>query len=91
MKRPALACATLLLLIAPSWSMAASPQLYKCVDGGRTVYQQLPCPVTAQVESAESGARASAKVQAASEPAAKVASRLKPASPPASSAPATLR
>lgn len=90
MKRPTLACAALLVLIASS-SMAATPQLFKCVDGGHTVYQQLPCPLTAQVESAASGARAPAKAQAASEPAGKIAARLRPASPPASSAPATPR
>ena len=91
MNHPTLVFAALLLLIGPSSSMAASPQLFKCVDGGHTVYQQLPCPLTAQVESAASGARASANAQAASEPAAKFTARLKPAPSPASSAPATLR
>ncbi len=83
------AAAASLLLGVPSWSMAASPQLFKCVEGGRTVYQQQACPVTSQPEPAASGPAATTKI--ASEPATKVAVRLRPASPPASSAPATPR
>ncbi len=89
MSRVRCAAAASLLLIAPSWSMAASPQLFKCIEGGRTVYQQQACPVTSQNESAASGPASVSKI--ASEPATRVAARLKPASPPASSAPATLR
>jgi hypothetical protein len=90
MRRAVLALsAALCLAVAPSWSTAASPQLFKCVEGGRTVYQQVACPLTAQVEAAASGAQPSAK--AASEPTRKVASRIRPASPTAPSAPATPR
>jgi hypothetical protein len=81
--------ASLWLLALPSWSLAAAPQLFKCVDGGRTVYQQQACPVTSQAEPAASAAHGSAKV--ASEPAPRVTARLKPASPPASSGLATPR
>jgi len=81
--------ASLWLLALPSWSLAAAPQLFKCVDGGHTVYQQQACPVTSQAEPAASAAHVSAR--AASEPAARVTARLKPASPPASSGPATPR
>ena len=89
MRRALCAAAASLLLAVPSWSMAASPQLFKCVEGGRTVYQQQACPVSSQLEPAASGPTSTSK--AASEPATRVAARLKPASPPASSAPATLR
>ncbi len=84
MRRATIAGIATLLLSLLTESSAAGPQLYKCIDGGRTVYQQLACPVTSQVDSASSPARNSA--QAASEPAARVTARLKPASPTASSA-----
>lgn len=80
--------AVLLTLLAPVHASAAGPQLFKCMDGSRTVYQQQACAVTSQVEVAASGSRASSK--AASEPIAKVA-RIKPASSTASSALATPR
>ena len=89
MSRALCATAASLLLAVASWSMAASPQLFKCVEGGRTVYQQQACPVTSQVEPAASGPTSMSKI--ASEPGTRVAARLKPASPPASSAPATQR
>jgi hypothetical protein len=84
------AAASLSLLLVASWSAAGSPQLFKCVEGGRTVYQQQACPVTAQLEPMASSPQPATKTP---EPAPKVAARLKPASPlsPASSAPATLR
>ncbi len=90
MRRVTVAAAPLLLLLLASpVSWAANSQLFKCVDGGRTVYQQQACPVTQHVEASASGAHASAK--SASEPAAKVTARLRPPSGPASSAPATPR
>jgi Domain of unknown function (DUF4124) len=84
------AAASLSLLLVASWSTAGSPQLFKCVEGGRTVYQQQACPVTAQLEPMANSPHPATQ---ASEPAPKIAARLKPASPasPASSAPATLR
>ena len=89
MSRTLCAAAASLLLAMSSWSLAASPQLFKCVESGRTVYQQQACPVTSQLESAASSP--AGMIRIASEPATKVAARLRPASPPASSAPATLR
>jgi hypothetical protein len=67
----------------------ASTQLYKCVEGGRTVYQQQACPITAQAESMASGPR-TVSAAPASAPAG-TSPKLKPASPPASAAPATPR
>ena len=78
----------LALLLTASWSAAATPQLFKCIDGGRTVYQQQACSVSSQIEPAASAPHASTK---ASEPATKFAARVKPASVPASSVPATPR
>ena len=91
MRRAALAgtAALLLSLLTPTGSSAAGPRLFKCIDGGRTVYQQQACPVTSQVDAAPSPVRASAK--AASEPAPRATARLKQASPTASSVPATPR
>ncbi len=90
MRRASLACAAplLLSLLAPAVSSAGS-QLFKCVEGGHTVYQQQACPVSAQADAASSGAYVAQKF--ASEPVAKVVARVKPASPGASSAPATPR
>jgi uncharacterized protein DUF4124 len=79
----------LVLMLVPALPSAAASQLYKCVDGGRTVYQQQACRVTAETDASASGVHAAAK--SASEPAAKAATRLKPPSPPASTALATPR
>ncbi len=89
MRAASLVAALLLLPLAATLSSAANSQLFKCVEGGRTVYQQQACPVTREVESSASGVHAAAK--SASEPAAKVSTRLRPVSPPASSAHATPR
>ena len=89
MSRLLCAVATAMLLTLPTWSAAASPQLFKCVEGGRTVYQQQACPVTSQVEPAASGPASMTKV--ASEPATRVAARLRPVPASAASAPATPR
>jgi len=49
-------------LLAGPWTAAfAASKLFKCVDGGRTVYQQQACPTSAQPEAAPSApAKASA-------------------------------
>jgi hypothetical protein len=91
MKRSDLALAALAsacaLAALPS-AAGASTQLFKCVEGGRTVYQQQGCPVSAQAEPPAAPPPAALKVDAASTPASR---RLKPASAPASSVPATPR
>lgn len=63
-------------------------QLFKCVDGGRTVYQQQACPVSSQPEPASAPARLTARTGAASAEAASAPRKVKPSSP-VSSAPAT--
>lgn len=89
MKRAALATfGSLLLALAPGAASATGAQLFKCVDGGHTVYQQQACPVTSH--GPDAGASGAPSAGAASGPAAKV-SRVRPASRPASSAPATPR
>jgi hypothetical protein len=70
----------------------AASQLFKCVEGGRTVYQQQACPVSAQTEPTASSPRGIAKADAAPTSAsAAVSNRLKPVSLAASSAPAKPR
>lgn len=75
---------------ALSGAGVAGSQLFKCVEGGRTVYQQQACPPSSQPEPAASAPNAAAK---ASAPAlATAADGRKVRSPsPASSAPATPR
>jgi uncharacterized iron-regulated membrane protein len=62
---------------------AAGSQLFKCVDGGRTVYQQQACPASTAAEPASA-----LKAEAASQTAPR---KLKPPSASASAAPATSR
>ena len=79
----------------------AASQLFKCVDGGRTVYQQQACSPSAQPDAAASGTSAAtkaaapgmmAKASAPSGDAAPAAPRkIKASSSPASAAPATPR
>jgi hypothetical protein len=81
------------LLAAPCAEALAGTQLFKCVDGGRTVYQQQACSVSSQPDPAASAPRPGAK---ASGPAAETVSstaprKLRASSSPASAAPATLR
>ena len=64
----------------------AAAQMYKCVENGRTVYQQQAC--NPQPEAAASAAKAPAS--AASDASSAVGKKVKRPSPP-SSAPATLR
>jgi len=87
-----LALASALVLWALPNSAGAASQLFKCIEGGRTVYQQQACPVSAQSETAASAPRAAARADVASAPAAaSAAHKLKPVSRPASSVPATPR
>ena len=67
-------------------------QLFKCVDGGRTVYQQQACPVSSQAEPASAAPRLAVRTSAAATeaPASAPPRKVKPTSP-ASSAPATPR
>jgi hypothetical protein len=81
------ALASAAALVATATGASAASQLFKCVDGGRTVYQQQACPVAAQVEAPASAAHAVVKSDATPGPARK----LKPAAEPASSVPATPR
>ena len=94
MKRPypglaALAAALALALATPKIATAGA-QLFKCVEGGRTVYQQQACPLSSQPEGA-SAPRAAAKASGPAEPALAAARKIKPSSstPPASAVPAT--
>jgi hypothetical protein len=76
--------AAALALALASDAFAAS-QMYKCVENGRTVYQQQAC--NPQSEAAASAARPAASAAAAATSAAKPLRR----SSPASSEPATRR
>ena len=82
-------------LLAAAHDSHAASQLFKCVDGGRTVYQQQACPSSAQSEPMASSPRALAKAEvaaaSATAPASAGALRLRPASPAASSVPAKPR
>jgi uncharacterized protein DUF4124 len=39
---------TVLVLVTALAALPASAQVYKCIEGGRTVYSQRPCPTGAQ-------------------------------------------
>lgn len=58
-----------LLLVPVLSALAAAPQaqtkMYKCVSGGRTVYQQTACPVAAQADEAKASAPAASAPRAA--------------------------
>ena len=83
-----LATATALALVVASGAAGAASQLFKCVEGGRTVYQQQACAVHRDPEPAASAA---ANASSATDPASAAARKVKRASPAASSAPATPR
>jgi hypothetical protein len=79
-----LAAASGIAGLALSAGMAsAAPQMFKCIVGGRTVYQQAACPAGADTEPAATSSSGSAASTSAA------TRRLKPASRPASSASAT--
>ena len=80
------------LLAAPCTAVVAASQLFKCVDGGRTVYQQQACSPTTQPEVAASAPQTTAKVSApVTDSAASAPRRIRALSSPASSALATPR
>jgi hypothetical protein len=88
--RSAAATAVVALTVG-SGGAAAATQMFKCIVGGRTVYQQQGCPVDAEPAKAP-GTPASVPAKAASAAAvAASAHKVKPPSRPASSAPATPR
>jgi hypothetical protein len=68
----------------PDSGFAGSPLLYKCVDGGHTVYQQQACPVSAVADAPASAVKAAPAPIAA-------AHKVRPAFPSASAALATPR
>jgi hypothetical protein len=97
-RRAAAAAAGVVLATLSGTSLGAS-QLFKCIEGGRTVYQQQACSVSSQPEPAASAPRITAKASAAggepvprgsAEAAPPGTRKVKPASP-ASAAPATPR
>ena len=80
------------LLAAPCTAVVAASQLFKCVDGGRTVYQQQACSPSAQPEPVATAPHASAKASGPTTDTASIAPRkIKAPSAAASAAPATLR
>lgn len=84
------AASALCSLAGAGTDAAATTQMFKCVEGGRTVYQQQACSVSSQPEPA-SAPRAASKASAAADPASAGALKVKRPSPAASSAPATPR
>ena len=77
---------------APGAGAFAASQLYKCVDGGRTVYQQQACSPSTQPEVAASAPQSTAKVSApVTDSASSAPRRIRALSSPASSALATPR
>jgi hypothetical protein len=62
-RTPALVTAA--LLAAPLATPFAASQLHKCIDGGRTVYQQQACAVTSAPETAASAPRLPASASTA--------------------------
>jgi hypothetical protein len=71
---------------------SAATQMFKCISGGRTIYQQQACPVGAEPASAPAAAAASAPARNASAVVAPAAARkVRPASRPASGVPAKPR
>ena len=83
--RVALALATL-----AAGSAFAASQMHKCVEGGRTVYQQQACSVSPASEQAASAPRAADRASDAAD-AGSAARKLRRPSPAASTARATPR
>jgi hypothetical protein len=86
-----LAAAAACALAAVAGEAGAATQMYKCVEGGRTVYQQQACSVSAAPELAASAPSVPAKASAATDPGSAAAAKLRRPSPAASSAPAKPR
>jgi hypothetical protein len=86
----ALAATGVALLAAAGGEAQAATQMFKCIVGGRTIYQQQACAAEAEAPKASAAAAsAPAAAAVASQPAGE--RRPRPASRPASSAPATPR
>ena len=68
------------LALAVASDAFAAPQMYKCVENGRTVYQQQACNPQPQAETAASAARPPASAAADASAAAKKVKRPSPAS-----------
>ena len=80
------------LLAAPWSAVFAASQLFKCVDGGRTVYQQQACSPSTQPDAASTVLPAMAKASApGADPAASAPRRIRALPSPASAALATPR
>jgi hypothetical protein len=77
-------------LAGGSGEAMAATQMFKCIIGGRTIYQQQACPADAEAPKA-SAAAGNAPVAATTASQATVGRKAKPASRPASSVPATPR
>jgi hypothetical protein len=87
----AAAVAAVTLAFVPQGGSAAT-QMFKCIVGNRTVYQQQGCPVTAETAPASGAAASAGAAKAASAPREVAATRrIRPASHPASAALATPR
>jgi hypothetical protein len=84
-----LAVAVAVVFAALPCAAGAAPTMYKCIEGGRTVYQQQACPVHPDSEPAASAAPFATKASAAAEPAAgeRKVKRPSPAASPASATP----
>jgi hypothetical protein len=85
-----LAAAAIVAVATASTAAGAASNMYKCIEGGRTVYQQQACAVHPDPEPAASAARAMTKASAVAEPAVAGERKVKRPSLP-SSAPATPR
>ena len=80
------------LLAATCADALAGTQMFKCVGGGRTVYQQQACSVSSQPDVAASAPRSAAKASAPPADTVSVAPRkLKASASPASAVLATPR
>ena len=85
-------------LLASAWlaglcgNAFAASKLFKCVDGGRTVYQQQACSPSTQPDAASTVSPAMAKASApGADPAASAPRRIRALPSPASAALATPR
>ena len=83
--------AAALALATFAGSVGAASKMYKCIEGGRTIYQQQACAVRPQPEAAASAPNAAAQASATAASASAGARKVTRSSPPASSSPATPR
>jgi hypothetical protein len=92
LRRLAAAVAFVTLALTGSGGFAAT-QMFKCIIGGRTVYQQQACPADAEPPKDASTMAAATRPPADASATASAAAprKPKPGAPPASSVPATPR